>query len=229
MKLDNRLKAVAAMVPPGKTIADIGTDHAYLPVCLLQKGLIKAAIAGDLKCGPCQAAQRTVREAALFEYIQIRQGDGLQVVAPGEAEVLIIAGMGGSSIAGILSARPKITAAFERIIVQPMTGAALVRQYFRQNGWQIVAEDLVADETKIYQIIAAEKGLPSEFDVILDEIGELNWQNRHPLLKNLLLKEMTHLKNVAASLAKSKSERNISKYRQYCQMIEKMEEKLLCL
>jgi tRNA (adenine22-N1)-methyltransferase len=231
LKLDNRLRALANMTPPGKRIADIGTDHAYLPVCLMKEGRISSAIAADINKGPCMAAQKTVKDAGLQRFIETRMGDGLAVISPGEADILVIAGMGGGNIVSILSEHPHTTSSFERLIVQPMTGAALVRRYFSQNGWQIVDEELVLSEKedKFYQIIAAEKGYAPDYESILEEIGPLLWERRHPHLKKFLAGELSHLKNVAANMAKSCTAVHDPKYYAHIKKIKAMEDKLLCL
>lgn len=231
MKPDNRLKAIAAMVPFGKSVADIGTDHAYLPVYLIKNGQINRAIAADINKGPYLAAKKTVAAAGLEDRIAVRLGSGLAVVLPGETDVLVIAGMGGGTIVGILAERPDVAASFERLIIQPMADAAEARRYFIQNGWKIVEEDLVLseDKEKIYQVIAAEKGVAAEPEPILYEIGPLVWEKRHPLLKIFLAEQLNRLKNAAASMEKSPAALNTPKYHAYLKKIKEMEERLLCL
>ena len=97
MNIGARLEAVAKLVPQGCVLADIGTDHAYLPVWLLQKGQIKAAVAADIAAGPCRAAQTNIGMYGLRGKIEVRMGSGLTVLKPGEADGAVIAGMGGST------------------------------------------------------------------------------------------------------------------------------------
>ena len=108
MHFGPRLEAVAALVPPCRTLADVGTDHAYLPVLLLQEGKIEQAIAGDVVPGPCEAARHTVRQFHLENRITVRQGSGLTVLAPGEAETAVMAGMGAETMLQILAEAPEV-------------------------------------------------------------------------------------------------------------------------
>ena len=123
MNIGARLEAIAALVPQNCVVADIGTDHAYLPVWLMQKGLIKAAIAADIAEGPCRAAQTNIGMYGLKDKIEVRRGSGLTVLKPGEADGAVIAGMGGSTIVQILEESPDVAKTLKFLIVQPMAGA----------------------------------------------------------------------------------------------------------
>ena len=124
MHLDKRLQAVAALVPEGVSLADIGTDHAYLPVWLWEQGRITRAVAGDIAAGPCRAARNTVAMYGAAGAIEVRQGSGLEVLTPGEVECIAICGMGGSTIISILEASMEIAKDAQRLVLQPMAGAA---------------------------------------------------------------------------------------------------------
>ncbi len=102
MSFGSRLNAIGKWIPSGRKIVDVGTDHAYLPVLLAQEGKITGAIAIDIAEGPCAAAQRTVELYGLGSIIEVRCGDGLSIVAPGEADIAVIAGMGGVTMVDIL-------------------------------------------------------------------------------------------------------------------------------
>lgn len=156
MHLDKRLQAVAAFVPNNCILADIGTDHAYLPVWLLEKGAISRAIAGDIAAGPCQAARTTVAMHGMAERVAVRQGSGLAVVRAGEVDCVAICGMGGSTIIAILEADLAVARSVQRLVLQPMAGAPSLRRWLSEHGWSIVGESLVDDEPHFYQIICAE-------------------------------------------------------------------------
>ncbi|MDY4919808.1 MAG: class I SAM-dependent methyltransferase [Phascolarctobacterium sp.] len=155
MHLDERLQAVAAFVPKNCILADIGTDHAYLPVWLLEKGAISRAIAGDIAAGPCQAARTTVAMHGMAERVEVRQGSGLAVVRAGEVDCVAICGMGGSTIISILEADFAVARSVQRLVLQPMAGAASLRRWLVEHGWELVQESLVDDEPHFYQIICA--------------------------------------------------------------------------
>jgi len=154
--LDKRLSAVAALVRPGSRLADIGTDHAYLPVHLVQAGVCPSAIASDIGAGPLEAARHTVTENGLSSEIALRLGDGLATVKSVEVEDIAIAGMGGETIAAILEAAPWVKNSRLRLILQPMTRAEDLRRWLLQNGFSVMEEHLIVDGRHLYPVLAAE-------------------------------------------------------------------------
>ena len=172
MHLDTRLQAVADLVPRGSRLGDIGTDHAYLPVWLLNQGLIVNAVAGDIATGPCQAARATVAMYATADKIAVRQGSGLAVLTPGEVECIASYGMGGSTIINILAADLTVAKAAQRLVLQPMAGAATLRRWLVEQGWCLVREALVEDEPHFYEIICAERGSGNSESCSVNTVGE---------------------------------------------------------
>jgi tRNA (adenine22-N1)-methyltransferase len=154
--LSPRLAAAARYVLPGRPVADIGTDHAYLPTHLVQTGQVPRAIAADVMPGPLDAARATVADEGLAESVELRLGNGLRVLQPGEAATATICGMGGPLIAEILAAGP--LEAIERLVLQPMGGEERLREWLAAHGWRLVAEELTEDAGRIYLIMAAEPG-----------------------------------------------------------------------
>lgn len=145
MELSKRLRAVAEQVRPGCRVCDIGTDHAYLPVYLLTQQRVSAAIASDVRPGPAAAARRTVEAAGLSDRVAVRLGDGLAFVSPDEVDDIVIAGMGGETIAAILKAAPWVCDSRYRLILQPMSHPEAVHAFLLQNGFAIEREFLVSD------------------------------------------------------------------------------------
>jgi tRNA (adenine22-N1)-methyltransferase len=142
-------------------MADIGTDHAYLPAYLIQSGAVPRAIAGDVMPGPLEAARQTVSTSDLTGQIEMRLGDGLQVLKPGEATTVTICGMGGGLMAQLLTAGQGAGGALEgleRLVLQPMESPERLRAWMTGNGWQIIHEELVEDAGRIYVVMAAERG-----------------------------------------------------------------------
>ena len=154
-KLDERLACVASLVRPGHRLADIGTDHAYLPVYLVESGVCPSAIASDIGVGPLETARQTVCAAGLQERIDLRLGNGLSTLAPGEAEDIVIAGMGGETIVEILEVAEFVRDARVRLVLQPMSHAEDLRRWLLTHGFEIVCERLVMDGRHMYPVLAA--------------------------------------------------------------------------
>ena len=164
--LDKRLSCVASMVRRGSRLADIGTDHAYLPVWLVEQGICPAAIASDIGRGPLDSARRTVEAAGLSRQIPCRLGNGLSTLRPDEVEDIAIAGMGGETIAAILEAAPWVKDERFWLILQPMTRAEDLRRWLLKNGFAIRRERLMRDKHHLYPVMAAVyTGVPAEDDL----------------------------------------------------------------
>lgn len=159
--LSKRLAEVAALVPAGSRLADIGTDHAYLPVHLLIQGKICTAIAGDINDGPILTAKNQVNKLGLSSVVEVRQGNGLEVIDEGEVDVISIAGMGGPLIVQILQQDLAKLARIKRLILQPNVAGHLVREWLLENGWELKKEVVIEEEGKFYEILMAEPGDPS--------------------------------------------------------------------
>ena len=150
IELTPRLQAVAGLVPGGARLADVGTDHAYLPASLLQRGNIETAVASDLRPGPLERARRTAERFGLTERISFRLCDGLSGIAPEEADTVVIAGMGGETIAAILGAAPWVREKGRRLILQPMSAQEDLRAWLAANGFRIDREVLSREGETLY-------------------------------------------------------------------------------
>ncbi len=200
MELDRRLAALADFVPQGARLADIGTDHAYLPAWLVQQGRIKQAIASDVLPGPCQAAEKTIAAAGLRGQIAVRCGDGLATLAPGEADTIAIAGMGGATMIAILEREPEVVARAQQLILQPMGGVAGVRRWLYEHGWHLDGENVVVERGRWYEVLSARPGwrpCPSE---ALLWLGPVLAQQRHPLLAEHAAFILNKLKRTLAAM-----------------------------
>lgn len=156
-RLMPRLKKIYDIVPPCSCAADIGTDHAYIPVCLTLTGKCQRAIASDIGKGPIERAKTVISQYGA-KAVETRLGRGLETVAPFEADAIIIAGMGGLLIADILSGSEETAKSASRLILQPMTAEAELREYLINNGYTIETEYPVREDEKIYIIISAKAG-----------------------------------------------------------------------
>ncbi|RCL23285.1 tRNA (adenine-N(1))-methyltransferase [Pseudomonas sp. AFG_SD02_1510_Pfu_092] len=157
--LSRRLERVAAHVPHGARLADIGSDHGYLPVALMLRGRLEAAVAGEVAQTPFASAQRNVRKNGLEGRVTVRLADGLAAVeAQDRISVVSICGMGGDSMCEILEAGRQRLAGVSRLVLQPNGAERELRQWLAANGYRIVSEELLRENRFDYEIIVAEPG-----------------------------------------------------------------------
>ena len=157
MELTPRLQAIAEQVPQGARLADVGTDHGYLPVWLLCSGRIDSAIAADLREGPLDRSRETARRFGVAERISFRLCDGLSAIRPEEVDTVVIAGMGGETIVSILEAAPW-TKEGTLLLLQPMTRCAELRLWLQKNGYQIAGERIACEGDRLYNILSVTGG-----------------------------------------------------------------------
>ena len=157
LALQPRLQLLADMVPAGSRLADVGTDHGYLPVYLLQQGRISRAIASDIVDGPLQHARQTAAEYEV-DGIDFRLCPGLDAIAPHEADTVVIAGMGGETIQAILSAAPWTADGSHLLLLQPMTKVEYLRKWLVDHGYAFTEERLVWDKDHLYPVFAVRGG-----------------------------------------------------------------------
>lgn len=158
MHLTPRLRTIMEMVPQGVRLADIGTDHALLPVALLRREKIASAIASDIGQGPLESARRTARQFGYEDHVSLRLGPGLTTVQPKEADTIVIAGMGGETIIGILQHDPWVLDGEHLLLLQAMTGQAELRQYLAAQGGMIAQETICREGRRYYTILAVRGG-----------------------------------------------------------------------
>lgn len=157
--ISKRLELVASFVPQGAILLDVGSDHAYLPIELVERGQIESAIAGEVVEGPYQSAVKNVEAHGLKEKIQVRLANGLAAFEEGDqVSVITIAGMGGRLIARILEEGLDKLANVERLILQPNNREDDLRIWLQENGFQIVAESILEEAGKFYEILVVEAG-----------------------------------------------------------------------
>ena len=156
--LGRRLAAIASLAPAScRRLADIGTDHGYIPADLLLKGRLDKAIAADIGREPLERARRTAQRFGLEDRMDLRLGDGLSVLRPGEADVIVIAGMGGDTIVSILSAADWVRDG-PLLLLQPMSKAETLRRFLPEGGFAVEAEILTAERGVIYPILSVRGG-----------------------------------------------------------------------
>jgi tRNA (adenine22-N1)-methyltransferase len=179
--LSRRLERVAALVPMGARLADIGSDHAYLPVALMLRGQITAAVAGEVALTPFNAAQRTVRENGLEQQITVRLASGLAAIEAQDGVTAIsLCGMGGETIRDILEQDPARLNGQELLILQPNGGEQPLRLWLMEHGYRIVHEDLLHENRFFYEIIVAQPSDPVTYTEQELYFGPLQLQARSP-------------------------------------------------
>ncbi|MEG1409913.1 MAG: class I SAM-dependent methyltransferase [Terrisporobacter sp.] len=224
MKLTNRLLKIASLVTPNKRLADIGTDHGYIPVYLLNKGIIDYAILADINKGPLENARSEVNRNKLQDKVDLRLGSGIEVLKKGEVEEIIIAGMGGILIGELLEANKEVAKSSERLILQPMQAQEDLRIYLLNNGYEILDECLEKEDFRLYEIIVAKysgKNTKVE-DEIYYEIGQKLIENKDELLVEFIDNKIKKYNNIIEKLGDKESEVVVSKRNFANDRIEKL-------
>ncbi|MDE6742335.1 MAG: class I SAM-dependent methyltransferase [Lachnospiraceae bacterium] len=206
--LSRRLQAVAALAEPGKTVADIGCDHGYVGIWLIQQKIFPRVIAMDVRPGPLETAKKNVALYRMEDAIELRLSDGLRMLEIGEADCMICAGMGGALICHILENESDKAKAMKQIILQPQSELFLVRRFLRQHGYAIIKEDMVKEDGKYYPMLRAvwqeeTMKLAEDRQDIYDAYGRLLLEGRHPVLYEWLLHEQTVTCDILSGLQKA--------------------------
>lgn len=194
MVLSTRLNMIAKMADKCEKIADIGTDHAFVPIYLLKENICNSAIASDINDGPLLKAKANISLYQMDSRIECRLGGGLSVLKPGEVDSVIIAGMGGYLIRDILEADKKIVSNLKDLILQPVQNAEIVREYLYKSGYHIIDEDICFEEGKYYEAMKVvydprkENYNDNEHieNSIYFEIGKILLKKKHPLIKDFI-------------------------------------------
>ncbi|MDX5688052.1 class I SAM-dependent methyltransferase [Clostridioides difficile] len=202
MKLTDRLLKIASLVSDGKKIADIGTDHGYIPVYLLKEGKVPFAVLADVNKGPLDNAHKEVIQNNLLDKVDLRLGSGIEILEIGEVEEVIIAGMGGILISELLEAKKEVAHNVEKLILQPMQAQEELRYYLLNNGYEILEEVLVREDFRIYEIIVAKytgKNTIIE-DEIYYEVGIKLLENKDSLFNDFIEKKIKTYSSIVNKL-----------------------------
>ena len=229
IQLSRRLQALADMVTPGSRVADVGCDHGFLSIYLVQQGISPGVIAGDVRTGPLSAAKAHVAEYQLENYIETRLSDGLEKYKPGEADVLICAGMGGKLMQRILMEHAEVTLGFKELILQPQSELEQFRRFLREQGFFTLDENILCEDGKYYfmfRVIPGCEGvceshvfgvsspcMEGESDVadkdyqrLCDKYGRRLLESRHPVLGEYLERGLTNAMAVQQKLLAHRGE-----------------------
>lgn len=203
MELSKRLTAVADLVTVGSFIADIGTDHGYVPIYLMKCGRIRGAIAADVNQGPLDRARRHIAQEGLEGQIKLRLSDGLKGISEDEADAMVAAGMGGGLIVKIMEEGGKTAESLKECILQPQSESWKVRKYLAGHGWEVKAEDMVEEEHKFYSMMKAVRGMPEHYEEYEYIYGKKLLEMKHPVLKKFLLRERERQEEIRCRLMSS--------------------------
>lgn len=215
VRISKRLMTAASLVTEGYTLADVGTDHGYIPIYLLEQKKIPSAIAMDINSGPLKRAEEHIRLYGMEAYIQTRLSDGVEALKPGETDAILIAGMGGGLVMHILKEGERVCQAAKELILQPQSELERVRYFLREEGYEIFAEEMVLEEDKFYPMMKVRYTGNQSFGRDLDLMklfnlyGEFLLKNQHPVLKIYLEKEKTLFTKIRSNLEKQPVSENI--------------------
>lgn len=250
--LSERLKLIADKVPKESRIADIGSDHALLPVYLAEQKMINFAIAGEVNSGPLEAAKQQVKLAGLNDIIEVRKGNGLAVLQTNEVDVITIAGMGGGLITQILSEGFSKLDNVKQLVLQPNVGEELVRMWLYKHDWYLIQEDIVLEDNKIYEVLNAVKvekaanlnrelySLHKFFEAVPDCAHLLSKERLFRMGPRLFSqssdvfflkweREIEKLQKICGKLSRSRLDSSKAKLKQFQQEISDIKEVLSCL
>lgn len=206
IRLSERMSHLAVLVSEGMVLCDVGTDHGYLPIWLLQAGRIPKAYAMDIGEGPLERAKEHIRQCGLEAYIETRRCDGLAGLMPKEADSILIAGMGGGVMLHILKDGDAVVRQAEELILQPQSEIAEVRKYLYEQGFEIDREDIVEEDGKYYPMMHVrvhtkqEQGVPDEVSLFY---GADLLAQKHPVLLEYVNRTVAQLQGILRQLQKA--------------------------
>lgn len=234
MQLSKRLQAVADLVTPGNKVADVGCDHAYTAIYLIKNQLSPYVIAMDVNQGPLNKAKENIIRYGIAESeIDIRKSNGLERLKEGEADTILIAGMGGALINQILLNNREVAYTAKELVLQPQSEISLVRSLLQESGFLITKENMIKEDDKYYVMMRAQTKADSEvleaYQLRTDEelyYGRILIEARHPVLKEFLIKERSQYIQILKALQPEATENAIKRQRELKEKIKLIENTL---
>lgn len=209
MKLNGRLGMIAYKIPHCRTLADVGTDHAYIPIYAVKNALCEKALAADLREGPLKMANANIKRFGLEKSIETRLGSGLEPILLSECDVIVIAGMGGPLIRDILSTSIEKAQKAQLLLLQPNNAPDALRRWLYESGFDIVEEGLASDAGKLYCIMNVKwTGLAVKKDEFTYYIGEKLFAGNDPLLRSYLNKKLKELEVIITGRGRSDQDKD---------------------
>ncbi|WJI90696.1 tRNA (adenine(22)-N(1))-methyltransferase [Weissella viridescens] len=223
MHLSDRLATVAAYVPDGARLADIGSDHAYLPANLILNKRIKFAVAGEVAQGPLENAEQEINKHHLNDQLIPRLADGLAAIQPEDRiDTVVIAGMGGRLIQQILEAGSSAT--YKRLILQPNIDVDAVRTWLQANQYQITDERVLLDDGHYYEVVVAEPGTV-EYDAMQLAFGPVNMVKNDSIWRQKWEREQGRMEKIMQQL-EAANQTQAEAYRNYQEQVAQIKEVL---
>ena len=223
LKLDARLQAAADLVLPGLPLADIGTDHAYLPLYLVKAGICPRAVASDKAISSIRAAIDLISAQDVSGRISPRCGDGLSVLEPGEVATIVLCGMGGLLMSDILQKGMRVLQKTRRLVLQPQSHIEAVRWWLAAHGWRIIEEKIVENKGFFYVLLAAEPGkmVLTELEA---EFGPYLLCKRDPVFRAWLERKIQEREAVCHMLEKQDGQRTVQRCSELRMEIQRIQE-----
>ncbi|NLM13597.1 MAG: SAM-dependent methyltransferase [Epulopiscium sp.] len=228
MELSKRLYTIAQQVPKGAVVADIGTDHGYVPIYLYKEKIIKKAIATDINKGPLKRAEKNIKAHNAEHIIETRLGNGLAPIQSNEVDTLILSGMGGMLIIDILNNHLDLVKGVNRIILQPQLDQKEVRQYIHKIDFKIINEEIIYEDHKYYWIIAAEPGREEYSDKKYYLFGKKLLETRNPILIKYIEERLIQLRSIVEKLRRTSMQKTFKRINEIEEEIKLCEEVLNC-
>lgn len=200
MELSKRLQAVADLISDGLVVADVGTDHGYIPIYLIESEKSPKAIAMDVNKGPLLRAKEHIAEHGLSSLIETRLSDGVRALKNGECECVVIAGMGGALTVKILEEGKVIFQSLKEFVLQPQSELEKVRKYLRENAYCIVEENMVLDDGKFYPMFRVINGQSPEYTCVELRYGKFLLEQKNAVLQAFLEKEKSVKEMILSNL-----------------------------
>lgn len=215
MRVKKRLELIASKIPKGSKAADIGTDHAYLPIYLITEGICPKVIATEILPGPYLKAKENIERFGFMDFIELRYGFGFKPLIPKESDVAVISGMGAMTIIDIFEESKQIASSFQSIVLQPMKNVVELRKYLLTHCYKIIDEDVCDEGGKFYEVLTVKYAETLKFieaDVL---IGPVLRRKKDPITLSYMKYQEKRLQRIVESLKESRradSEQMIIEY-----------------
>ena len=225
MELSKRLQAVADLVTSGLKVADIGTDHGYIPIYLVEHKKNPSAVAMDINKGPLKKAEENIALHGLGDYIETRLSNGAEKLQCKEVQSIVIAGMGGGLVIRIMEQDKEIFKNVNELILQPQSELWKVRKYLMENDYRIIKEDIVLEDGKFYPMMKVINGRSERYSTTELNYGRILLQEKHPVLKQFLEKEYRIKEEIYQNLNENHSD-NIQRMKELEEELKQIKEAL---